>query len=278
MPALPLAAAAALVGPAILIVCLGTMVITMRRALRSRDTANRVLKSPLAGGSPTARQPGTAVEIADGGQVPAQELLGALAVVPDVEDLEASTTGDDAEEVDATDDEGTGKRLGLHYHPFHHRDDVWDPTIYEGSRNGHQVFIRLGRNASVRGPGIGMRRLRGVCVVRVAAPEFELLAEGGSLRSKGELPPAIEQALGQIQPSPDVWHDLRVLSGPDGLVASRAVAGDWLGGWIYDLWLLERLASVGGGKRLKNQRLVRAWEPPYEMGKWAPSAFSGLGG
>ena len=60
--------------------------------------------------------------------------------------------------------------------------------------------------------------------------------------------------------------------------ASRAVVGDWVGGWIYDLWLLERLAAGGGGEALTHERLVRAWEPPYEMGKWAPSALSSLGG
>ncbi len=251
---------AAPLGLIILAVCIGAMLFTFRRAHRSRRNQQRVFSGPLAGGSATARPPGSAVAIADGGQVPAQELLGALGV--------RAERDEDAD----LDDEGTGARLGLRYHRFRHRGDLWDPTIYDGTRNGHQTYIRLGRTAAVRGPGLNMRRARSVCAVRVAAPAFEIAASDGRLRATTAVPPAITTMLGQLAPSPDVWHDLRVVAGPDGLVTSRGIAEDWVGGWIYDLWLLERMTACLSGPALAHEPLGRAWVPPYEMGDWAPSA------
>jgi hypothetical protein len=254
------------VGLVIIVICLAAMLFTFRRALSSRRTSARVHSGPLSGGSPAARPPGSAAAITDGGQVPAQELLGALGVRPE--------TDADAD----SDDEGTGAQLGLRYHRFRHSAGVWDPTVYDGTRHGHQVFIRLGRSASVRGPGLDARRLRSICAVRVAGPEFELVAADGQLRGTTALPSAITMMLAQLSPSPDVWHDLRVVVGPAGLVASRGVAQDWLGGWIYDLWLLERIAMRLGTGPLPSERLGRAWTPPYGMGDWAPSVRDTLSG
>lgn len=254
-------------GPLILIGSLAAMVWMFTRGLRSGRASERVRRGPLYGGSAAARAPGSAGDIADGGQVPAQELLGALAV-------RAPRKADDDSE-----DGGTGHMLGLRYHRWRHRSsDLWDPTVYEGKRGGHQVFIRLGRNASVRGPGMNFRRYRSVCAVRVAVPEFELSADDGVLRSGTALPPAVMALLDQLAPSPDVWHDLRIVAGPDGLVASRGIAEDWLGGWTYDLWLLERLAVVLDGRPLQPVPLRRDWSPPYEMGTWAPTLAAAFGG
>ncbi|MDX6665311.1 MAG: hypothetical protein QOG68_1517 [Solirubrobacteraceae bacterium] len=248
-------------GPLILIFCLGVGAFAFIRALRARGDSQRVTRGPLYGGSLTARAVGTAADIADGGQVPAQELLGALAV-------KAASPVDEEDE-----DEGTGKLLGLAYHRWRHRtSDLWDPGVYDGTRNGRQVFIRLNRNAAVRGPGLNMRRMRSVCAVRAAVVEFELVAEDGRLTAVGELPGSVAVVLEPIAASPDVWHDLRVLGGQDGLVASRGIAQDRLGGWIYDLWLLERLATCLGGTALAAEPLGREWTPPYDMGDWAPAA------
>jgi hypothetical protein len=253
-------------GLIIIVVCIGAMVFTFGRAGRSRRTAARVRSGPLAGGSSTARRPGTAADIVDGGQVPARELLGALGI--------RAETDADADD----DDEGTGAILGLGYHRFRHSGELWDPTVYEGTRNAYQVFIRLGRNAAASGPGVNFRRMRSVCVVRVMAPEFELVAADGRLRADGAVPPAVAALLARLGASPDVWHDLRVLGGPDGLAASRGVAQDWLGGWIYDLWLLERIAACVAGPALAPEPLGRDWTPPYGMGEWAPSVRDALGG
>lgn len=258
-------ASAAPLGLVVLAVCIGAMLFTFSRSIRSRRRLVRTRSGPLAGGSSDARTPGSAAAIADGGHVPAQELLGALGV--------RSERDEDAD----SDDAGTGAQLGLHYHRFRHRSDLWDPTVYDGTRNGHQVFIRLGRNAAVRGPGINFRRLRSVCAVRVGTPEFALVAAEGRVAPETVVPPAITAVLEQLHPSPDVWHDLRIVGGPAGLVASRGVAEDWLGGWIYDLWLLERMASCLAAPPLPAQPLGREWSPPYGMGDWAPSLRDTLG-
>jgi hypothetical protein len=257
-------------GPLGLIIIIGVVVVlvfTFWRSMRHRASAARVRSGPLFGGSTTARAPGSAATIADGGQVPAQELRGALGV--------RGETDQDADAEDA----GTGAMLGLCYHRFRHNGSgLWDPTVYDGTRNGHQVFIRLGRNAAVRGPGINARRLRHLSAVRVAVSPFELVAADGRLKPKTPVPPAVDALLAQLAPSPDVWRDLRVVAGPAGLVASRAYAQDWVSGWIYDLWLLERLAAVLHGAPLPPEALGREWTPPYGMGDWAPSIGAALSG
>lgn len=249
-------------GPIVIAVVVLAMAVTFARSMRARGDFARVREGPLYGGSPDAREPGTAASIADGGQVAAGELLGALAV--------KKVTARQA----ASEDEGTGARLGLRrYRARHGTEDLWDPGVYCGTRDGHQVFIRLGRNASVRGPGVNFRRDRYICAVRVAVDAFELVGDEGELRGTTALPPQAQAVLDAIARSPDVWRDLRVVAGPEGLVASRGVWGDWLGGWIYDLWLLERLAAALGGQALPRVRMGREWEPPYGLDAWAPSAL-----
>ncbi|MCW2658781.1 MAG: hypothetical protein JWR06_2974, partial [Jatrophihabitans sp.] len=98
-------------GPLGLIIIIGVVVVlvfTFWRSMRHRASAARVRSGPLFGGSTTARAPGSAATIADGGQVPAQELRGALGV--------RGETDQDADAEDA----GTGAILGLRYHRFRH--------------------------------------------------------------------------------------------------------------------------------------------------------------
>src|ERR687888_1748236 len=57
-------------------------------ALRRRSLAMRQLRGPLAGGDPSARAPGSAAEVVDGGQVPVSELFSALRVA-EVPELDA---------------------------------------------------------------------------------------------------------------------------------------------------------------------------------------------
>jgi hypothetical protein len=76
-----------------------------------------------------------------------------------------------------------------------------------------------------------------------------------------------------MNPSPDVWHDLRVVGGAEGIVASRGSANDYLGGWIYDLWFLERLAAELGAPALPAVGVDEEWEVPYGMGEWAPKPW-----
>jgi hypothetical protein len=45
-----------------------------------------------------------------------------------------------------------------------------------------------------------------------------------------------------LAPAPVVWRDLVVEGGPDGILARRPVTAHPQG-YVYDLWLVERLAD-----------------------------------
>lgn len=253
------------VGPIIIGVSMLALVFGLWRAFRMRAAAMRVLASPLAVGEINDGAPGTAMQIFDAGLVPSKALMGALS--------RRVQTDADYE----SDDEGHGDMLGLTYHRWKHMaDDWWEPIVYDGERNGRQVWIRLGRyGASLRGPGVGARRLRTNVTVRAAVPPLEVVADDGRLTLANGGSPELEAILGRMVRSPDVWRDLRVVGGPDGIAASRGITGDFLGGWIYDLWFLERLALFFKGPPLEPMTLGREWTPPYGLGSWAPSAFAG---
>ena len=54
--------------------------------------------------------------------------------------------------------------------------------------------------------------------------------------------PEVEQALGELAPAPRVWRDIVVEGGPEGIRARRPVTSHPQG-YVYDLWLVERLAD-----------------------------------
>jgi hypothetical protein len=233
--------------------------------LRRRSIAMRQLRGPLTKGDPSARAPGSAAEIADGGQVPVFELFAALRVA-EVPELDAEGEPNDV----------AGLGLKLHEGSTGYRTDLTSspgrPQIIEGKRNGHQVFIRqgeVGHTLSLFG------RMRHITAVRVAAPDFELNADNGRLNPKPGAPGEVMGVVTDLSPAPDVWHELRVVGGSEGIVASRGASTDFLGGWIYDLWLLERLAAKLEADPLPEIRLTRNWTPPY-LGDWAPSALDSL--
>ena len=133
------------------------------------------------------------------------------------------------------------------------------------------MWLRLGKSyKTVRGPGLGMRRMRTVSVLRIGAPTFALTAVDGRLVGDG-IPPAVAGVLRALAPSPDVWHDLCLVAGPEGAGVSRGYARDFSGGWPYDLWLLERIAFVLDAPSLPHVELGREWDAPYGLGEWAPS-------
>ena len=250
------------VGVPFILVVTGIMIWVTLGALERRRRAARVRRGPLGRGDMTARAPNTAADIDDAGQVPIMELLGALRV----------------RETDELDEEGEfniapGLGLKLHEGDIGYQGRGGRPTVMEGSRNGHQTFIRLGMIGDADSPGIGFRKLRFITAIRVKAPSFELNAADGALEAGDEAPAGVHKLIGGLSPSPDVWHDLRVVAGDKGIVASRAGVDDPLGSWPYDLWLLERLATELGAEPLPDIRLRRDWRLPYDMGKWAPKLF-----
>ncbi len=255
------------IGVPILLVSLGSMVYVLRKGLRQGADARRVQSGPLAQlVDVTTLRTNWAGAITDPGQMAAQALQQALSIHP-------HTDADDDEE-----DEGVGRQLGLTYHRFRNLGDDSDPAVLDGVRNGRQVWIRLGRSYKlVMGPGLGMRRMRMVSVLRAATPAFELNAVDGRFAGTA-VPPAVAEVLAGLAPAPDVWHDLRVVAGPDGIVVSRGYANDFSGGWPYDLWLLERIAYVLDALSLPHVELGREWDAPYDLGEWAPSLRDTVGG
>jgi hypothetical protein len=227
------------------------IVFLLTRGLRGRSEAMRVLRGPLAGGDLEARRPGSAAEIADAGQIPVRELMGALRVA-------------EVPELDSEGEPNEMAGLGLRLHDT--GSDSGSPQVSEGTRNGHQVFVRhSAAGGGLPRFGISYAKFRTATVVRVQAPDFTLESKGGVLVAGAGAPAEVAEVIGSLTPSPDVWHDVRVQGGADGIAASRPLVGDWLSGWVYDLWLGERIAARLGAKPLSDVRLTRDWAVPYGL-------------
>jgi hypothetical protein len=147
------------------------------------------------------------------------------------------------------------------------------PTVMYGERNGHEVVIRQGLAGTSTLPGLRLQKDRHVTAVRVQAPSFELQARDGRIDAPADAPGEVGGMVAAMNPSPDVWHDLRIVGGAEGIVASRGSFADYLGGWIYDLWFLERLAGELGAPALPAVGVDEDWEIPYGMGDWAPKPW-----
>jgi hypothetical protein len=110
------------------------------------------------------------------------------------------------------------------------RSNVSGASVMEGERHGHKVKIALGSEHRTE--------------VKAPVPEFEIAQKGGRLEAGHGAPPGVTRVLEPLGAS-DRWKKLRaVKGGPDGIVARRKVdAGN---GWMWDLWLCERLAEELG--------------------------------
>jgi hypothetical protein len=264
-----LADAATTVVQVVLLIGVAVFVIALLAwGLRGRARAARVRRSPLFASAGTERPPGSAAEIEDAGQVPVRELLGGLRV-RDSDDLAGLDTDEVAHALGLKYFEGGGTRPlsgGATY-----------PTVMYGERNGHEAVIRWGFVGTSTFPGLRLQKDRHVIVVRVQAPSFELDARDGRIDAPADAPGEVRGVVVAMNPSPDVWHDLRVVGGAEGIVTSRGIASDYLGGWIYDLWFLERLAGELGAPALPavvvDEEAALEWEIPYGMGEWAPKPW-----
>jgi hypothetical protein len=103
-------------------------------------------------------------------------------------------------------------------------------AVYQGARHGRPVHYR-----SDDDHGVSTAVWLGV-----VAPPVRLAADRGVLAQQGAavLPPEL---LAALRPSP-WWDGTRIGGGPGGLTARRD--GRVAQGWLYDLWLLERLADA----------------------------------
>jgi hypothetical protein len=112
-------------------------------------------------------------------------------------------------------------------------------TEMAGTRNGRAVKLRLGVMPS-------MVRNQPVTEVLIESPvtAFSVHAEDGRLTAEPGALPEVEEVLAGLAPSPAVWRDVEVEGGPDGIRARRPIkAKGHPQGYVYDLWLSERLAD-----------------------------------
>ena len=89
-----------------------------------------------------------------------------------------------------------------------------------------------------------MVRARGYNEVRVQAPVPPFRVRESDHRPVAEpgAPPEVEDVLAGVEPDRSVWRDVEIDGGPDGITARRPVKAHPQG-YVYDLWLAERLAD-----------------------------------
>jgi hypothetical protein len=166
---------------------------------------------------------GRAAEIADAGEYDWAVVWEALKTEPPIENPSTLTQElglDEEREID----QGTSD---------------WDVTEFSGTRNGRRVALRMGVVSS-------RWRERGANEVHVEAPVAPLRVreEGGRLVAEPGSPPEVEEFVAGLAPAPEVWRDAEIEGGPDGIVARRPITMKANPqGYVYDLWLLERLAD-----------------------------------
>ena len=241
------------------------VLVVLRWAVRGRARHGRHRRAEGRRRTAGAVARGSAAAIPDGGEYRNEALLRALSIRP--EDHGPDDAGNPH-------DEGwAGTMLGLRS-KISSSTDLLEPHLYWGPRAGGQVFVRIGPDEKIAGGSelYSERHLRSITVLRVDAPDFALEGSSGRPRPAGDGSPALVRALDPIAVNPDLWDRLTVVAGPEGIVATRPSGGSEFGGWVYDLWLLERLAAEMELAPLPSARVGPAWKVPYGLGRSARPA------
>ncbi|HSI80350.1 MAG TPA: hypothetical protein VK919_06820 [Solirubrobacterales bacterium] len=223
-----------------------------RRAREGRRAQQR--RQPAA-----ATELGSAASIDDPAPYTIDAILNALAVERE----------DHGPTEDAPHDEGwAGSMLGLRSR-VSAASEVLEPHVYWGTREGRQVFVRVGPDEKIAGGTtlFSNRHNRCITVVRVAAPAFDVVADGGTLVASAESPAEIHVLIGALSRDRATWSDVRIAGGPNGIVAARSAIDGTTGSWPYDLWLLERIARGLDLEPLDPARIGPRWKVPYGFGK-----------
>ena len=110
-------------------------------------------------------------------------------------------------------------------------------TEFSGTRHGRRVALRIGVVSSMwRGSGVNEVE------VEASTSPFRVSDDGGRLVAEPGAPAEVEELLAGLTPARDVWNEVEVAGGPDGILARRPVTAHNQG-YVYDLWLAERLAD-----------------------------------
>jgi hypothetical protein len=228
-------------------------------AFRKRARVKRAQAAQLDRLPEDAVDIGSAGAISDPSDYSTTALLKAMAVKP--------------ADYGATDDmpynEGwAGDMLGLKSR-ISDSTNVLEPHVFWGVRGLGQVFIRLGPDEKIEGGTtmLSNRHIRQITVLRVDAPSFRIYAEDGTLRLLDAAPAEVEQLVTSLPTSVPTWGDSRIVAGPEGIVASRDAIDGLENSWVYDLWLVERIAERLGLPPLRDARIGPAWKVPYGLGR-----------
>ena len=218
--------------------------------MQTRPIRDHPLNNPVPG-----IEVGSAAQITDAGSIGWPSLLDALSVRVDP----------DQSDRDPALEHSVAATLGLEAPTVVGR---FQPNLLYGTRHGRQVFIRIGIDETYLS-GFSTRHMRQITVLRVEVPDFELVGVGGLVRAESEVPVALRAVLLALRPSPDVWDGLLVVGGPEGIVASRPVPRRVRVQfqWLYDLWLVERIADSLHAPALPPARLGRSYLVPYWLGR-----------
>src|SRR5262245_18122086 len=116
-------------------------------------------------------------------------------------------------------------------------------TELSGTRHGRAVALRMGVV-----PTVWRDRGANEVQVQAAVVPFQIREDDGRLVAETGALSEVEELLAGLAPAPDVWRDLEVEGGPDAILARRPIKmkGNPQG-YVYDLWLVERLADRLGG-------------------------------
>lgn len=109
-------------------------------------------------------------------------------------------------------------------------------TEFSGTRHGRRVALRIGVKPRIRGKACYEVQLD------AAVAPFRLQVTDGRPTVRAGSTPELERVLAGLAAAPAVWRELEVDGGPDGIQARRPVTAHPQG-YLYDLWLIERLAE-----------------------------------
>src|SRR5215211_5749181 len=175
-------------------------------ALRLRRRARAARRAQGRRRAPDATELGSAGGIDDPAPYSVDGLLKALAVKP--EDHGPTADG-------MPHDEGwAGTMLGLRSR-MSAGTTMLEPHVYWGTREGRQVFVRIGPDEKIEGGTtmLSNRHVRSITVLRVAAPVFDVESDDGALRaSEGDVAEirALVDGLAADRPT---WSDVRIAGG-----------------------------------------------------------------
>src|SRR5262245_17699144 len=229
-------------------------------ALRLRGRVGRARRAQARRRGADTTELGSGPAIRDPSAYSIEALLKALAVRP--EDHGPTADGMPYDEGWAGTMQGLKSRVSA-------ASNVLEPHVHWGSRDGRQVFIRMGPDEKIEGGTtmLSNRHVRSITVLRVEAPVFDVSSEDGTLTASDDDPPEIRGLVDPLSSDEATWSDVRIAAGPKGIVAARAAIDGTAGSWVYDLWLLEHIARALDLAPLKPARIGPAWKVPYGFGK-----------